>query len=100
MRLCARAGLASRRVGGALQRTGRLESTLIVFTSDNGGVVAMSEAHANKYPEPMWAAYDAGHMINSEQARASMQSLMVAAVFRSSFAGLSAYRKVSKASHC
>ncbi len=52
---------------GALRRTGRLDNTLIVFTSDNGGVISRDATHAKKWKlEPMWEAYDAGHLSNGE----------------------------------
>ncbi|WP_168442721.1 sulfatase family protein [Pontiella desulfatans] len=51
----------------ALRTTGRLDNTLIVFTSDNGAVVSTSEAHATQWGlEPMWEAYSAGHRSNGE----------------------------------
>lgn len=51
----------------ALRRTGRLENTLIVFTSDNGAVVAQDEGFAKKWHlEPMWETYAAGHLSNGE----------------------------------
>lgn len=51
----------------ALRDTGRLENTLIVFTSDNGAVVAQSEDFAKKWHlEPMWKTYAAGHRSNGE----------------------------------
>lgn len=50
---------------GALRDTGRLENTLIVFTSDNGAVVATSEKFAKQWHlEPMWETYAAGHRSN------------------------------------
>jgi len=49
----------------ALRDTGRLENTLIVFTSDNGAVVADSERFAKQWHlEPMWETYAAGHRSN------------------------------------
>jgi len=51
----------------ALKETGRLENTLIIFTSDNGAVVAKSERFAKQWHlEPMWDAYAKGHKSNGE----------------------------------
>lgn len=49
----------------ALKETSRLDNTLIIFTSDNGGLNPMNEAFAAKWHmEPMWKAREAGHLIN------------------------------------
>lgn len=49
----------------ALRHTQRLDNTLIIFTSDNGAVVANSESFAKKWDmEPMWEARLAGHLSN------------------------------------
>ncbi len=51
----------------ALRKTGRLDNTLVVFTSDNGAVVSQSQAHAEQWNlGPMWEAYAAGHRSNGE----------------------------------
>jgi len=52
-------------VMGALKKTGQLDNTLIIFTSDNGGLNPRSEEFAMKWHmEPMWQAQEAGHIIN------------------------------------
>ncbi|MDP6504677.1 MAG: sulfatase-like hydrolase/transferase, partial [Planctomycetota bacterium] len=49
----------------ALKVTGQLDNTLIIFTSDNGGLNPLNEMFAKKWNmEPMWQAQEAGHMIN------------------------------------
>jgi arylsulfatase A len=52
-------------VMAALKRAGQLENTLIIFTSDNGGLNPMSESHAKKWHmDPMWEAQVARHITN------------------------------------
>ncbi len=52
-------------VVAALEKSGRLDNTLIIFTSDNGGLNPMSEQHARKWHmDAMWQAQEAGHIIN------------------------------------
>lgn len=49
----------------ALEKTGQLDNTLIIFTSDNGGLNPLNEAHAAKWDmDVMWQAQQAGHIIN------------------------------------
>ncbi len=49
----------------ALKRAGQLDNTLIIFTSDNGGLNPLNEEHARKWHmDPMWEARVAGHIIN------------------------------------
>ncbi|VGO13648.1 Arylsulfatase [Pontiella desulfatans] len=51
----------------AFRTTGRLDDTLVIFTSDNGAVISTSEASAIQWGnEPMWEAYSAGHLSNGE----------------------------------
>ncbi len=49
----------------ALKKSGRIDNTLIIFTSDNGGVNPENEAHAKKWGlEKYWDALAQGHDIN------------------------------------
>jgi arylsulfatase A len=49
----------------ALKKSGQLDNTLIIFTSDNGGLNPLNEAHAKKWHmDPMWQAQEAGHITN------------------------------------
>jgi len=52
-------------VMAALKKVGQLDNTLIIFTSDNGGLNPLNEEHARKWHmDPMWEARVARHIIN------------------------------------
>ena len=72
----------------ALEETGRLGNTLIIFTSDNGAVVAKSEDFANKWHlEPMWEANVAGHKSNGILREGNIRCMKAAIEFRLLFGG-------------